>query len=105
MTIEQAKKLITQRLASTVYSDIRTGKTTVEVALGTIRTIKVTIIGEATLPGTYSLPSLASAYNALYACGGPNVNGSYRDIQVIRNNTVVAVIDVYKYLVERQQVQ
>ncbi|HZE84365.1 MAG TPA: SLBB domain-containing protein [Puia sp.] len=100
MTIEQAKKLITQRLASTVYSDIRTGKTTVEVALGTIRTIKVTIIGEATLPGTYSLPSLASAYNALYACGGPNVNGSYRDIQVIRNNTVVAVIDVYKYLVE-----
>jgi len=50
--------------------------------------------------GTYSLPSLASAYNALYACGGPNVNGSYRDIQVIRNNTVVAVIDVYKYLVE-----
>jgi protein involved in polysaccharide export with SLBB domain len=104
MTIEQAKKVITQRLASTVYSDIRTGKTTVEVGLGAIRTIKVTIIGEATLPGTYSLPSLASAYNALYACGGPNVNGSYRDIQVIRNNATVAVIDVYKYLVEGSKI-
>lgn len=100
LTIEQAKKIITQRLASTVYSDIRTGKTRVEVSLGAIRTIKVTIIGEATLPGTYSLPSLASAYNALYACGGPGLNGSYRNIQVIRDNVTVAVIDVYQYLVE-----
>ena len=104
LTIEQAKKIITQRLASSVYSDIRTGKTTVEVVLGSIRTIKVTIIGEATLPGTYSLPSLATAYNALYACGGPNINGSYRNIQVIRNDVPVAVIDVYKYLVEGSKV-
>jgi protein involved in polysaccharide export with SLBB domain len=100
LTIEQAKKAIVQRLASTIYSDIRTGKTTVEVALGSIRSMKVTIIGEATLPGTYTLPSLATAYNALYACGGPNINGSYRDIQVIRDNQPIATIDVYKYLVE-----
>jgi protein involved in polysaccharide export with SLBB domain len=104
LTIEQAKKAITQRLASSVYSDIRSGKTTVEVVLGSIRSIKVTIIGEATLPGTYSLPSLATAYNALYACGGPNINGSYRNIQVIRDNQTIAVIDVYKYLVEGNKI-
>ncbi len=97
-TIEQAKKIITQKLASTIYSDIKNGKTIVDVNLGEIRSIKITIIGEATLPGTYTLPSLATAYNALYACGGPNANGSYRNIQVIRNNVSVAKIDVYNYL-------
>jgi len=99
LTIEQAKKIITKKLANTIYSAIKTGNTSVEVNLGSIRSIKVTVIGEATLPGTYTLPSLASAYNALYACGGPNTNGSFRNIQVIRNNAVVAVIDVYQYLV------
>jgi protein involved in polysaccharide export with SLBB domain len=98
LTIEQAKKNITRKLASTIYSNINSGKTSVEVTLASIRSIKVNIIGEATLPGTYTLPSLASAYNALYACGGPNLNGSFRNIQVIRNNTTVSTIDVYEYL-------
>ncbi len=98
LTIEQAKKSITRKLANTIYSAIKTGNTTVEVTLGAIRSIKVTIIGEAMLPGTYTLPSLATAYNALYACGGPNTNGSFRDIQVIRDNKVIATIDVYQYL-------
>ncbi|MBC7913006.1 MAG: SLBB domain-containing protein [Pyrinomonadaceae bacterium] len=99
LTIEQAKRAISQRLANTIYSDIKSGQTSVEVNLASIRSIKITIIGEATLPGTYTLPSLASAYNALYACGGPNENGSFRNIQVIRNNSTVATIDVYDYLV------
>jgi len=99
LTIEQAKRLISQRLANTIYSDIKSGQTAVDVNLGSIRSIKVTIIGEATLPGTYTLPSLASAYNALYACGGPNENGSFRNIQIVRNNTTVATIDVYDYLI------
>ena len=98
-TIEQAKKLITQKLANSIYGDIKSGRTFVEVNLGEIRSIKITIIGEATVPGTYTLPSLATAYNALYSCGGPNQNGSYRNIQVIRNNAIVATIDVYDYLV------
>jgi protein involved in polysaccharide export with SLBB domain len=98
LTIEQAKRAIVQKLAATIYSDIRNGKTSVDVTLGSIRSIRVTIIGEATVPGAYTLPSLASAYNALYACGGPNGNGSYRNIQVIRNNAVVSTIDIYQYL-------
>lgn len=98
LTIEQAKRLIVRRLSNTIYTDIKSGRTSVEVSLGSIRSIKVNIIGEATVPGTYTLPSLASVYNALYACGGPNNNGSFRDIQLIRNNSVIAVIDVYQYL-------
>lgn len=98
LTIEQARRAITNRLASTIYTNIRTGKTKVDVNVGNVRSIRITIIGEATVPGTYILPSLASAYNALYACGGPNANGSFRNIQVIRNGKAVATIDVYNYL-------
>ncbi len=98
LTIEQARRAITNKLASTIYTNIRSGKTKVEVNVGNIRSIRVTIIGEATVPGTYTLPSLASAYNALYACGGPNASGSFRNIQVIRNGKTAATIDVYKYL-------
>ena len=98
-TIEQAKRNIIRKLTSTIYADIATGRTSVEVTLGSIRSIRITIIGEATMPGTYTLPSLATAYNALYACGGPNSNGSFRNIQVIRNNATVSTIDVYQYLI------
>ncbi len=98
LTIEQARRIITNKLASTIYTNIRTGKTKVDINVGNIRSIRITIIGEATVPGTYTLPSLASAYNALYACGGPNANGSFRNIELIRNGKTAATIDVYKYL-------
>lgn len=98
LTIEEAKKVITKKLANTIYSDIKTGNTSIEVTLGSIRSIKVDIIGEAMVPGTFTLPSLATVYHALHACGGPNSNGSFRDIQLIRNNTVIATVDVYQYL-------
>ncbi|MFM9911827.1 MAG: SLBB domain-containing protein [Chitinophagaceae bacterium] len=98
LTIEQAKNIIQKKLANTIYSSIKSGRTRVAVTLGSIRSIKVTVIGEAVMPGTYTLPSLASAFHALYAAGGPNGNGSYRNILVIRNNKTVSTIDIYDYL-------
>ncbi len=100
LSIEQAKKNIIGKLGSTVYTNIKSGSTKVDINLVGIRSIKVTIIGEATFPGTYILPSVASVYNALYACSGINPNGSFRNIQVVRNNITVAKIDVYDYLVD-----
>jgi protein involved in polysaccharide export with SLBB domain len=98
LTVEQASRIISKRLSNTLYYNIKTGNTFVDVSLGAIRSIKITIVGEANVPGTYTLPSLASAFNALYACGGPSYHGSLRNIQVVRNNSVVATIDVYDYL-------
>ncbi len=104
LTIEQASQRIITRLGQ-FYSGLRTNPQTTfaQVSIGTIRTIKVSIIGEATLPGTYSLPSLASVFNALYACGGPSENGSYRNIEVIRNNKVIRKLDVYSFMVNGDQ--
>src|SRR5690606_39682008 len=85
-------------LAST-YPAIRAGRTNVTVNLGNIRSIKVIMTGEVSRPGTYTLPSLASVFNALYAAGGPNSRGTFRNIQVIRGSRIIAVVDLYDFLV------
>ncbi len=99
LTIEQASKKIARQL-SNHYSGILTGETQVSVTLGNIRSIKVTILGEVVLPGTYTLPSLATVFNALYASGGPDKNGSFRNIKLIRNGKTIAIIDVYEFLLK-----
>lgn len=97
MTIEQATVRIRNQL-ETVYTAIRSGATKVSVALGNIRSITVILTGEVVRPGTYTLPSVATAFNALYHSGGPTPNGSFRNIQVIRNGTVIATLDIYDFL-------
>ncbi|MDV6168372.1 SLBB domain-containing protein [Flavobacterium sp. DG1-102-2] len=97
MTIEAATQKIKASL-SKVYSTVSSGQSTVSVSLGTIRTIRVTIIGSRQ-PGNYSISSLASVYNALHLAGGPADNGSYRNIQLIRGNKVYKNIDIYRFLV------
>lgn len=99
LTIEQARRKITKSLSS-IYGTISTGETSVNITLGNIRSIKVTVLGEVTHPGTYTLPSLATVFNSLYVSGGPNKNGSFRNIKVIRNGKVLTTIDVYEFLLK-----
>ncbi|MDG2433856.1 SLBB domain-containing protein [Flavobacterium sp.] len=101
MTIEAATQKIRNAIAG-VYSTVASGQSQVSVSLGKIRTIKVTIIG-GKQPGNYSVSSLASVYNALHLAGGPSKNGSYRNIELIRNNQVIKYIDIYDFLVKGDQ--
>ncbi|MDB5249663.1 MAG: hypothetical protein JWQ40_4057 [Segetibacter sp.] len=103
LTIEQATERIKSRLSSSGYSNIKTGLTKVNVTIGRIRSIKVTVLGEVKSPGTYTLPSLATAFNALYLSGGPNDIGSMRNIQIIRNGKVIDQLDIYDFLVKGTQ--
>lgn len=96
-TIEQATSRISNRLA-TVYPGIRNGVTKVGITLGNIRSIRVVLTGEIVKPGTYTLPSVANVFNALYASGGPNENGSYRQVQIIRGGEIISILDVYDFL-------
>lgn len=97
LSIEQATAKIRSNLAGT-YPSLRSGRTSVAVNLGNIRSIRITILGEVVKPGSYTLSSLSTVFNALNASGGPNANGSFRKIQVIRGNKVVSIIDVYDFL-------
>lgn len=97
LTIDAATQRI-QRELSNVYSAIRTGATRVNVSLGNIRSIKVVLTGEIVRPGTYTLPSVATPFNALYYSGGPTINGSFRDIRLIRDGKIIARLDIYDML-------
>jgi len=100
MEFSKAKELIKRRLIA-IYSgmDGQNPNTYAEVSISNLRSIKINVIGEAMAPGTYTLPSTASAFNALYLSGGPNENGSFRNIQLIRDNKTIKTIDVYDYLI------
>lgn len=102
LTVEKATERIIDRLSER-YSGLKAkaGKNPTifsQVSLGNIRTINIEILGSAQQPGAYALPSLATTYTALYAAGGPAVDGSFRNIRVIRNNKLFRTIDLYGFL-------
>ncbi|MGE6353862.1 SLBB domain-containing protein [Flavobacterium sp. NPDC079362] len=101
MSIEAATQKIKASIAR-VYSTVSSGQSQVSVSLSRIRTIKITIVG-GKQPGNYSISSLATVYNALHLAGGPGKNGSYRNIELIRNNKVYKNVDIYKFLVKGDQ--
>jgi protein involved in polysaccharide export with SLBB domain len=100
-TISEATSAIKSRLAANNYTIGR--GTNVKVSLGNIRSVKVILQGQVVKPGTYTLPSLATVFNALYAAGGPNDVGSFRQIEVIRNNRIIRHLDLYDFLVKGSQ--
>jgi protein involved in polysaccharide export with SLBB domain len=101
MSVEAATQKIKAAIAK-VYSTVRSGQSQVSVSLSQIRTIKITVVG-GKQPGNYSISSLATVYNALHLAGGPGKNGSYRNIELIRNNKVFKNIDIYRFLVKGDQ--
>ncbi|MFH6944310.1 SLBB domain-containing protein [Flavobacterium sp. FlaQc-52] len=101
ISVEAATQKIKSAIAK-VYSTVRSGQSKVSVSLDKIRTIKITVVG-GKQPGNYSISSLATVYNALHLAGGPGKNGSYRNIELIRNNKVFRNIDIYRFLVKGDQ--
>ncbi len=80
---------------SAVYSDY-----SLSVTLGKIRQIRIFVYGEVNRPGGYTLSSLSTLFNALYLAGGPSARGSMRTIKHIRNNNILASVDLYQFLMK-----
>ena len=97
LTLEEAKSKIEKSLI-VIYPEIRNGKTKISISMGQMRSITVTMIGDVIKPGTYTIPSLSTLMNALYVSGGPSENGTFRDIQLIRNGKVIVIFDLYDFL-------
>ncbi len=87
---------------ATAYLRSRLGQfysgSSIQLSVGGTRSIQVQVMGEVNVPGTYTLSSLSSAFNALYAAGGINDIGTLRDIKVYREGRLISSIDVYDYL-------
>ncbi|MEY3645854.1 MAG: hypothetical protein RL127_562 [Bacteroidota bacterium] len=104
LTIEVASERIISRLRQLYQGLNKPGSgSSAQVTLGNVRSIKVTLTGEITYPGTYTVSSLATVFNALYVAGGPSKNGSFRSIRVIRGNKVVRTLDLYDFLLRADQ--
>ena len=90
-----------------IYSGIsgNNPNTFMQLRVGNIRTIQVTLAGELRKPGSYSIPSFSSVFNALYAAGGPSDRGSFRTIQVYRASKLVQEVDIYAFLVSGNSAQ
>ena len=97
LTLSQLRARLNERLGR-VYSGVQAGTTDVDLAVGRLRSKLVYVIGEAEVPGAYQVPGSATVFSALYRAGGPGQNGSFRRIEVRRNNQVVSVVDLYDYL-------
>jgi protein involved in polysaccharide export with SLBB domain len=68
------------------------------VNLGQLRSIQVFVVGQARKPGNYTIGSLSTLLNALFASGGPLPQGSLRDIQVKRGGETITHFDLYDLL-------
>jgi len=73
---------------------------TLTVSIGRIRSIQVFVVGQARYPGTYTISSLSTLVNAIFASGGPTPQGSLRDVQVQRDGKTIAHLDFYELLVK-----
>jgi protein involved in polysaccharide export with SLBB domain len=97
LTIETATQKISNLMGRTAYPTIRSGASRLSINVGQIKSISITIIGS-NKPGNYTVPSLATTFNALFIAGGPSEFGSFRNIELIRDNKVFKTIDLYSFL-------
>ena len=100
LTFEEVQKRLNKQMGR-IFSDLNSAspRTFATISMSTLKSIRVHVIGEVFAPGSYTLPGTASVFNALYLCGGPNRNGSFRDIQVLRGGKKIASLDVYDFLI------
>ncbi|MFA5816984.1 MAG: SLBB domain-containing protein [Bacteroidales bacterium] len=100
LSFEAAESLIRKRLIS-IHNGLggNNPNTYAIINLGGLRSIQITIVGDVITPGTYTLPATATLFNAMYLSGGPNKNGSFRNIRLIRKGEILKHIDIYNFLV------
>lgn len=97
LTLSEAERALANQLKKYGFASLGTGESHLKIQITEFRTIQVMVWG-AKQSGAYYLPSLGTAFHALFAAGGPGLNRSYRNIHVIRNGKTVRVIDLYEFL-------
>ena len=101
LSIDAVKTMLTQKIG-TRYAGLQGSNPSsfLMLTVGNIRTIKINIVGDVKTPGAYELPSFTTIFNALYAAGGPTINGSFREVQLFRGGKQIANADLYEFLLK-----
>lgn len=69
-------------------------------SIGRLHSIQIFVVGQAKAPGVYTISSLSTLVNAVFASGGPSPQGSLRHIQLRRGDRTVDDFDLYDLLVK-----
>ena len=104
LNFNAAKRVLELKFAE-IYTGLKLpsdhpGKVYLNISLRKARSVVVNITGQVVSPGTYTLSSFTSIVNALYAAGGPNAIGTYRNIRLIRSGKEIERIDLYDFFVD-----
>lgn len=94
LTFSELKNLLHQE-----FSKYYTGFE-MNVSMGSLKTIRVYVVGNAQRPGAYTVSSFSTLVNAFFEAGGPTKTGTMRDIQLKRNGETIAHFDMYDFLLK-----
>ena len=72
------------------------------INLTEIRDVNILVTGNARNPGIYTLTGNSNILHALFAAGGISEFGSLREINLVRDNSVIESLDIYDLLIEGQ---
>lgn len=97
LSLSEAERILVAQLKKYGFASLGNGESHLKIQITEFRTIQVMVWG-AKQSGSYYLPSLGTAFHALFAAGGPGLNRSYRNIHVVRNGKTIRVIDLYEFL-------
>ena len=70
------------------------------ISIDRIRDVSVLLTGNSKNPGIYTLKGNSNILHALSAAGGVSEFGSFREINLIRNNSVIETLDIYDLLID-----
>jgi protein involved in polysaccharide export with SLBB domain len=98
LTFAKARAMIKRRYGS--YLNLANSQ--IDISLNYSRVITVNIVGEVFNPGSYRIPAVNTAFNALIEAQGPNQIGSVRSARIMRNGKVVKRLDLYRFLMDPQ---
>lgn len=99
LTVDQARQKIKSRLGD-FYKDLNSENPTsfMDLSLGQTRSIKVNVVGQVELPGTFNLSAFSTVLSALYASGGITEGGTLRAIKVVRGGKLLTTLDLYNFI-------
>ncbi len=92
LRFDEARQLLEQRVTEQMIG------TRVSVSMGELRSIRVFVLGEAELPGSYTVSGLSTITNAIFVSGGIKPIGSLRNIELKRNGETITRLDLYDLL-------
>ena len=99
LDLEEVKTVLKSRFEK-VYSSLKGGKsatTFMEISLGNLKLINIHFLGEVNNPGVMPIHPFSTLTTGLIQAGGVSIEGSLRDIKIIRSGETLTSIDYYQY--------